>query len=52
MSKKSFAVGTGAMDLRPLLADIVGGFRFRFRETTHSSTGRQTMQNDVLCRTN
>ena len=28
MSKKSFAVGTGAMDLRPLLADIMGGFRF------------------------
>ena len=28
MSKKSFAVGTGAMDLRPLLTDIMGGFRF------------------------
>jgi hypothetical protein len=46
MSKKSFAVGTGAMALRPLLADISEGFRFE--ETTH--TNIKTKQKDILYR--
>jgi hypothetical protein len=48
MSKKSFAVGTGAMNLRLLLADIMGGFRFK--ENCPYQEEEKATQNDVLCR--
>lgn len=39
MSKKSFAVGTGAIALRPLLADIMG--RFKFKHTNRKTKRRK-----------
>ena len=49
MSKKSFAVGTGAMALRPLLADITGGFKFK--ETTQYHRKDKAKQKVILGRT-